>query len=220
MVVTGGKPEPPFDDCAQEMRPLKRVVWSIIGDAGSTRNDTSPDLDAVIELSERFPNITGAIMDDFFHPPDETGSISRCTVEQLAEFRDRLHGAPRLLDLWAVLYTHDLGLPVKDYLDYCDVVTFWTWHARDLGLLEDSFARMEKVVPRRRKVLGCYMWDYGDHAEMPVELMKHQCGLGLKWLQQGRIEGMIFLASCICDLGLEAVEWTRKWIAEVGGQSV
>ena len=41
-----------------------------------------------------------------------------------------------------------------------------------------------------------------------------------KWLRQGRIEGMIFLASCICDLELEAVEWTRRWIAEVGGESV
>ena len=39
---------------------------------------------------------------------------------------------------------------------------------------------------------------------------------GLEWLRQGRIEGMVFLASCICDMGLETVEWTRQWIAEVG----
>ena len=29
---------------------------------------------------------------------------------------------------------------------------------------------------------------------------------------------MIFLATNICDLGLEAVEWTRQWIAQVGDQ--
>jgi len=29
---------------------------------------------------------------------------------------------------------------------------------------------------------------------------------------------MIFLASCICDLDLEAVEWTRDWIAARGPQ--
>jgi hypothetical protein len=40
---------------------------------------------------------------------------------------------------------------------------------------------------------------------------------GLQWLQEGRIEGMIFLASCICDLGLETVEWSRQWIQKVGG---
>ena len=47
---------------------------------------------------------------------------------------------------------------------------------------------------------------------MPIELMEHQCRMGRKWLENGRIEGMIFLASCICDMGLETVEWTRRWI--------
>ena len=32
------------------------------------------------------------------------------------------------------------------------------------------------------------------------------------------IDGVIFLASCICDLELQTVEWTRQWIAEVGEQ--
>ncbi len=55
---------------------------------------------------------------------------------------------------------------------------------------------------------------------MPLDLMKKQCELGRKWLKEGRIEGMIFLASNVCDLELETVEWTRKWIAEVGRQQV
>jgi hypothetical protein len=50
---------------------------------------------------------------------------------------------------------------------------------------------------------------------MPLELMQKQCEIGLRWLREGRIEGMIFLASCICDIELETVEWTRRWIAEV-----
>jgi len=50
--------------------------------------------------------------------------------------------------------------------------------------------------------------------------MEHQCELGLKWLREGNIEGMILLASCICDLDLEAVEWTREWVATVGGEEL
>jgi len=53
---------------------------------------------------------------------------------------------------------------------------------------------------------------------MPIEWMEAQCELGLRWLRQGRIEGMIFLATCIGDLGLETVAWTRKWIARVGDE--
>ena len=32
----------------------------------------------------------------------------------------------------------------------------------------------------KRIVLGCYMYDYGNHKEMPVEAMQMQCETGLK----------------------------------------
>jgi hypothetical protein len=47
--------------------------------------------------------------------------------------------------------------------------------------------------------------------------MKMQCEFGLKRIQSGQIDGIIFLASCICDLGLETVAWTKEWIAANGG---
>ncbi|MEA4888580.1 MAG: hypothetical protein VB070_03845 [Clostridiaceae bacterium] len=36
-------------------------------------------------------------------------------------------------------------------------------------------------------------------------------------MKSGKIEGVIFCANCIADLGLDAVAWTRRWIKEVGG---
>ena len=102
------------------------------------------------------------------------------------------------------------------YLEVCDVASIWTWKATDLANMESNFEKFAKVAPDYRKLLGCYMWDYGTHLPMPVDLMKMQCETGLQWLKECRIEGMIFLASCICDLELEAVEWTRQWISEVG----
>ncbi len=100
------------------------------------------------------------------------------------------------------------------------MVSFWTWTSENLESLERNFQKVEKIAPSCRKVLGCYMYDYGNGKPMPVDLMKHQCEIGLQWLYHGRIEGMIFLASCICDLELEAVEWTRQWISEVGDMEV
>jgi hypothetical protein len=77
------------------------------------------------------------------------------------------------------------------------------------------------MVPKARKVLGCYMWDYlGDKKPLPASLMKYQCELGLDWLKKKRIEGMIFLSNNICDMSLEAVDWTRRWIQQVGDQRV
>jgi len=117
-----------------------------------------------------------------------------------------------------VLYTHQLGLPVAPYLAQCDVVTLWTWRSEDLAGLAANMERLEKTAPSIRKVLGCYMWDYGDKKPMPLDRMRSQCETGIRWLREGRIEGMIFLASCICDLGLEAVEWAREWIRSVGSE--
>ena len=70
------------------------------------------------------------------------------------------------------------------------------------------------------RMLGCYMWDYGKKRPLLVEAMARQCEIGLGWLLEGRIDGIIFLASCICDLELESVEWTRRWIAEVGDTEI
>lgn len=212
MVEYHGKPEAPFDQYALALSPLKKVVWSIVG-AGGTQGE---EVKHILDLSSRFPNICGAIMDDFFNLKREDGSVGTFTPDELAAIRRQLGEGEHRLDLWVVLYEHQLDLPVGAHLEQCDVVTYWTWWAERLRDLERNFERAERLAPKCRKVLGCYMWDYGNGKPMPVDLMEHQCELGLKWLEEGRIEGMIFLASCICDLGLEAVEWTRQWIQEVG----
>ncbi len=207
-----GSPPMPFDPYAIAFRPMKRVIWSLVGASGQTQE---AEREHVLQLAERFPNIVGFVMDDYFHR-DGTGSLS---VEQLGELRQRLRIAGRKRDLYVVLYDHQLDLPVQAHLEYCDKVTFWTWQAGNLKDLEASFERFEKVAPRQGKLLGCYLWDFGGKRPMPLDLMRKQCELGRQWLEQGRIEGMIFLASNVCDLELETVEWTRQWIADVEGKA-
>jgi len=211
MVRYEGRPAPPFDQYAVPFRGLGRVVWSVVGAGGRTGEE---ERDHVLELALSLPNVTGVIMDDFFRRAAEGEEVGALSGDELRSLRDRLAG----LELWVVLYDHQLDMPVGEHLERCDKVSFWTWRAGDLDDLERNFARAEKLVPRCGKVLGCYMWDYGQKAPMPAERMERQCELGLKWLREGRIEGMIFLASCICDLDLEAVERAREWIASVGDE--
>lgn len=217
VVVQADVPVAPFDRHVLPLTPLKRVVWSVLGDSKSYRND----VDEVLRLAEKFPNITGGILDDFFRKPDDAqGPLGRFNLEELAGLRDRLHGAPRPLELWLVLYAHQLGLPVEEYLDLSDVITFWTWRSKDLTQLEDQFDRLEAMAPHKPKMLGCYFRDLDDGREIPVDRMKYQCELGLRWLHAGRIAGIILLGSSLCGLGLDAVEWARDWIAEIGDEAV
>jgi hypothetical protein len=170
-----------------------------------------PLTDADVQASSEYPGHPAGNVAQEAPPPPEDGPFSLGALQRL---RGRLKATPPPLDLWVVLYTGEFGLPfLQQHLPLCDVVTMWTWQAADLALLGGNFAQFEKLVGDRRKVPGLYLWDYGTGRPMPVEAMATQCELGLTWLQQGRIEGMIFLASCLCDLGLEAVEWTREWIA-------
>ena len=214
MVVRfNNQPKPPFHQYALPMRPLKRIVWSIVGDSSSKDNDSETDIEEVIKLADEFSNVTGAIMDDFFLKDPK--KPARYEPEQIGNFQRQLHASRRPLDLYVVLYDHDLALPIEAHLNSADVITFWTWCAKNLVNLERNFACLEKMAPTKRKMLGLYMWDFGVGAPVPVDVMEHQCRTGLQWLKEGRIDGLIFLASGLADLDLETVEWSRNWIAEV-----
>ena len=215
MIRYEGKPAPPFHQAYVPFRPFRQVVWSVVGAGGATGEAERRE---VLRLAAREPNLTGVIMDDFFRDPKPGESIGTLSLGQIRDLRGNLTVDGRRLDLWVVLYDHQLDLPVGPYLELCDTITFWTWKADQLKDLEANFAKAERLTPGKRRILGCYLYDYGRARPMPVEAMKAQCETGLRWLKAGRIDGMIFLASCICDLDLEAVEWTRRWIAEVGDQ--
>ncbi len=223
MLRYGANPKPPLDQYAESFRTTKRVMWSVTGDGGTT---SESERDHVFSLAAKMPNITGVFMDDFFRfqlgyvpksPTEETpASLSTKELEQL---RKRLDINGRKLDLGVVVYTHQLDKQIIPHLKYCDIVSLWTWDPADLAHLEDNFAKLQALAPGKRILLGLYMWDFaGKGKPMPIPLMKKQCELALKWLREGRIEGMIFLAAGLCDLNLEAVNWTRSWIAEVGDQ--
>jgi hypothetical protein len=219
MVRYLGRPPLPFDQYALPFRALGQVVWSIVGAIGQT---DETERGHVIDLAARHPNITGLMLDDFFGSEEFSpgNDLAALPPEKLTELRDQLNVDGRRLRLWAVLYEHQLDRPLAPYLELLDVVSLWTWDSEKLQALEDNLERLQQVAPRCGRVLGCYLWDYGKKRRMPLDLVQHQCGLGFDWLRQGRIEGMILLASCICDLELEAVEWARNWIAEIGSAKI
>ena len=76
------------------------------------------------------------------------------------------------------------------------------------------------MTPGKRRLAGCYMWDYGDHKSLSIKDMEYQCEKYMQWMEAGDIEGIIFCSNCIADLGLEAVEWTRKWIQGNGDSEI
>lgn len=219
-VAMGGVPKPPFDEESRALAPLKEVIWSIVGPAAMTSHDDGRgDLDEVIRQARMFPNITGGVLDDFFvhearrkaFPPEKLENIRR-------EMREKV-GRP--LDLWVVVYEINLDLPLRDHLAVCDVATFWTWRSsQNLPDAAKNFDRFCEMTPGKRHMNGLYLYDYGNHAPLPMELMKRQCALYEKWLLEGRSEGLIVCSNCCADVGLETVPWVRDWLCEIGQEEI
>ncbi|MCX7825715.1 MAG: hypothetical protein N2689_09170 [Verrucomicrobiae bacterium] len=210
-----GRLQPPFAQYTVALRPLKRVVWSVVGSGGFSSPEETEE---VLALPKTTPNFVGVMLDDFF-TGSKDGQRAKWSVDELARFRRRLLAIRKDSKIFATYYVSQMDLPLSDYLELIDVVTLWS-SPKDLANLEANLKRAEASAPKCQKMLGCYVADYRAKQGLPVELMKLQSETGLRWLRQGKIEGIIFLGNTTMDLGFESVEWTRQWIAQVGGEKL
>lgn len=176
--------------------------------------------DADIRASSEYPGHEAVKL---FAPKAVEGAPARMFTSQvspsdLVEAKRRMQAiGGRKLDLAVVVYSTSLDEAIVPILKDVDIVLFWTWNAAHLKDLESNFRRLKKLLPEKRVILGCYMWDFCYPTRtIPISVMEHQYKLGLKWLKSGEIEGIIFLGTNIMDKNLEAVEWTREWIKRVG----
>jgi len=216
-------PFPPFDEEAEKIKDLKEVVWSAIGagDIKQYENDQS-DLDEVLRIAEKYPNITGAILDDFFLSEEMPGkNNARHSYESISKISNGLHNfSKRRLDLWMVWYTYQLDFHVDDFVKLSDVMTLWTWKGSDLPELDANIQKFVEKTKGKRRLAGCYMWNYGESKPLTMNQMKFQLDRYHHWLKKRDIEGIIFCSNCIADIGLDTVDYTRKWIAEVSNERI
>ncbi len=203
-----GRFEPPFEQYAVALKTLKRVAWSVVGSGGFSAEGETRE---VLELAGKAPNFVGVMLDDFFGDP-KNWKQAMWTTEELADFRRKLQQTGKTLDIFVTLYTSQMDLPLQRYLDLIDVITLWTG---DMANLEAHLKKAEELAPKLRKMAGIYVADYGTGKSRPVEAIKLQCETSLKWLRDGRIEGIIYLGNTAMDFDFESVEWTRAWIRDV-----
>lgn len=226
-----------FEQYAISFQPLARVVWSVVGSGGKGGME---ELSPVLQLAQKYPNISGIYLDDFIVDAKKQPSgvyAGRPAIQpaELRAARERLKTVRRPMDIWITLYTHEICPPRKttspgyrgcepplaEFLDLFDVLTLWTWNADELPALEENLAALEAIAPKNARIaLGLYIWDYPNRRPVPLELMKHQCDLGLKWLRQKRVEELILLGNTSLDVGTPSAEFARQWIADVGSQTL
>ena len=217
-VVFAGKPEPPFDAETEKLKGFSQVVWSIVGDAGSKRNDNGGnDLEEVLRIAAKYPNVTGGILDDFFRPKTRD---ARMTPSELHMAAEKLHAASRPLKLWLVYYAALFDIDYSAWLDSADVITFWSWNSSELVHAEKNLERVIALTPSKEHLAGCYLYNYGDSRPLTRDEMAFQLDIYYRFLKEGRIDGVIACANTVADVDLEAVAVFKNWLREHGDETL
>ena len=226
---------------------LKRVQWAAVGSGGLGGLAEVPD---IVTLAKDYPNITSIYLDDFVTRPytkradGTTVGTPAMTEAQLKSMRTQLGKAGRPMEVWTTIYTHefdrkhrdfkDCEPPLADQMKHFDVVVLWTAKSADLRDLEKNLALLEAIKPKNCRIaLGIYLWGYWDKdpakaddksyvmgRPVPPDLMEHQCGLGLKWLKEGRVSDLVILGLAGIDQGIPSAKWMRDWIKKHGDQNL
>ena len=217
MISSDGIPVPFSVDAygyMESFAKMKNVWWSSCGSAGCRAGNEE---EFIVELSKKYPNLKGAFFDDFLHNDKDP---KEC-LEILKKSRETLDKADRYLEMWGTCYVV-LADMFKDpiYYEHLDGITIWNWDTDTIPEMDTYLETYEKIVPDKPKMLGMYIYNYPQRKNVSDELMQMQCEKGLKWLLEGRIEGIIFLTNCTMGVGLPSEKWLRNWIDRVGDMEI
>ncbi len=160
-------------------------------------------------LSLKYPNIVGGMMDDMTSP---FPTISPETVSQIAGVSAGLKKHNSALELYGVVYRHELG--VKDFSPlqpYLDGVNFWFWHQQELLDVAECVELCRKNFPGKKILLGLFLHDYGlTDAGAVTELLLYELKAARQMLADGLINGLVILGD------REILKWPEQAAAVKG----
>lgn len=215
IVSYGGNIQPPYHELAKRMSSLKRIKWSVLGDASTPLpEDELGNTNDVIAAAKSAKNIDGAVVDDFFSP----ARIERFTPAVLKKMQSALNAND--LDFQCVLYAHELDEKLIPYLDCFDGVTFWIWECADTVNAKEYYCKLKALTKDIPVMLGVYLWNYAKRSPMDTELFRNQLAFYFDLLEKGEIEGIIFCSSTIGDADLETNRIVKEFILEHGSKEI
>ena len=202
---------PHSDTMLSLLKPFDKVVCQI---GSNCRNPEAVPADTVVEaeqlsaLSRRYPNVVGAVVDDF-----DTGS-EKFSADKLAGIQRALRKHNPKFKLFVVTYTMKRHSGCEDLLPYIDVVTLWVWKQDELATLDADLQRIQAEFPGKPVHMGVYLHDYGQtKAAMPVERLAFQLDKARQYLAAGRLQGVIVLGDREIAKHPEQSAFVRDYLA-------
>ena len=175
-----------------EMKKLLAMVTTTCRAPGQQPESNAECAEKLSLLSLKYPNIKGGMMDDM------TAAFKDVTpqkVEQVATVNKHLKKHNPNLELYGVVYCHELGH--KNYTElqpYLDGVNLWFWYQEELLEIEKYVNLCRENFPSKKILMGLFLHDYGtaDAGTLP-ELLIHQLRYARVLLEEGKINGLVIL---------------------------
>ena len=201
----------------KSFKTLRQVGWEAFEIGG---------VEELINEAADFPNIGCVVFDDFQRQNNAT-EVQPFTVERLNKVRNMLHcNDVRPLDMWMVLYTHEFALDkkadevLKNYTQAFDGIIMWTWRESDVPLIPEKFETFKLLTENRRRMFGCYLWNFGEKKPATGEAVKWQLDWYREKIYSGEAEGVVLHTNTMADLDLEAYDVACKWMEEHGDEEI
>ena len=200
----------------KSFKTLKEVGWECYN-AGKNPEFILP----YIEEAKDFPNIGRVVFDDFVRK----GQFREIPVENLYNIHKTLHtNNVRPLDMWMVLYTFEFGINGKEdnnfteYIKPFDGIIMWTWKECDVPLIPEKFEIFKKMTPGKRRMFGCYLWNFGEEKEASGKVVKWQLDWYREKILAGEAGGVVLHTNTMADLDYEAYDVACAWMDEHGDE--
>ena len=164
-----------------------------------TRDDApatvASEAEKLSRLAPEYPNLVGAFVDDTFGVAKHAG-YDRDSPRRIKEAACR----HRALDLWTVVYTHELDRPWwDDWAPVVDVVSLWVWDSESLPGTADSVAACRRRFARQRINMGIYIRDYSRRAPVALPMLECELEAVRRLLEAGDLESYSILGACLVD---------------------
>ena len=165
---------------------------------------------AVSRLARQFPNVAGALFDDFIGAVDGGGySHADCV-----SIRDALKRDDPTLQLYTTTYTHEVAAGRwEQYVSLVDGVFMWVWESENLVHLDTHVTQCRELMGDKPVIMGCYLRDYPADMPVPMDRLRSQWERLPGYLQAGLVDGYCLLGTYLIDHQPEQAEWVRDFIA-------
>lgn len=212
-LVPMNRPEEPDALCAEALAAGAQTLGYSIERAG----EDPAVIDRLIALHARCPQVDRGVFDDFFNEENVGSNRASLTPEALQAMREKLHAAG--MSMWMVLYTRQFDTPdIRRYIDVFDGVTLWFWEEREVAAFAACCRRFFDLTPRKRRMVGCYLYDFGGGKPADAPTVLCQLEAHRRWLHEGVLEGVILHTNAVLGMGHPAPQAAREWVARHGAE--